>query len=111
MQLSFTMDFDKFIVIIYMNTHNSKIVQKISRNFYKDETITRSDIKRIFRKIDELPVTREFKTKVEMMMIDILVSERSIQNFPDLFLEMNRVDLQAFLLDRMEKTKQDQMRL
>ncbi len=105
MQLSFTMDFDKFIIIVYMDRQNSKIVNKVKRNFYKDETITRDDIKRIFRKIDQLPVTNEFKSKIELIIIDVLVAENEIQNFPDIFLEINRTDLQAFLIDQIAKTK------
>ncbi len=111
MQLFFTMDFDKFIIIVRMDKQNSKIIHKVSRNFYKDETITRDDLKRIFIKIDQLPVTNDFKSKIERLMIDVLVAEHEIQSFPDIFLEINRTDLQAFLMDRMGNTKQDQMRL
>lgn len=111
MQLFFTMDFDKFIVIVRMDKQNSKIIHKVTRNFYKDETITRSDIKRIFLKIDQLPVTNDFKSKIERLMIDVLVAEHEIQSFPDIFLEIDRTDLQAFLMDRMGNTKQDKMRL
>lgn len=105
MQLSFTMDFDKFIIIVYMNQHNNRIVQRIVRNFYKDETITRDDIKRIFLKIDQLPVTKDFKSKIELIMIDVLVAEYAIQNYQDIFLEINRTDLQAFFIDRVAKTR------
>jgi len=105
------MDFDKFIIIVRMDKQNSKIIHKVSRNFYKDETITRDDLKRIFIKIDQLPVTNDFKSKIERLMIDVLVAEHEIQSFPDIFLEINRTDLQAFLMDRMGNTKQDQMRL
>lgn len=111
MQLFFTMDFDKFIIIVRMDKQNSKIIHKFTRNFYKDETITRGDIKRIFLKIDQLPVTSDFKSKIELLIIDVLVAEHEIQSFPDIFLEINRTDLQAFLMDRMGKTKQNQMRL
>jgi hypothetical protein len=88
-----------------MDRQNSKIVNKVTRNFYKDETIARDDIKRIFRKIDQLPVTNEFKSKIELIIIDVLVAENEIQNFPDIFLEINRTDLQAFLIDQIAKTR------
>lgn len=104
-ELFFTMDFDKFIIIVRMDRQNSKIVHKVTRNFYKDETITRDDIKRIFLKIDQLPVTNDFKSKIERIMIDVLVAEQEIQSFPDIFLEINRTDLQAFLLDQLARTK------
>ena len=110
MQLSFTMDFDKFIIIVYMDRSNNRIVQKVKRNFYKDETITRGDIKRIFLKVDQLPVTIDFKSKIERIMIDVLVAEHEIQSFPDIFLELNRTDLQAFLLDQISRTEHDSMK-
>lgn len=110
MQLSFTMDFDKFIIIVHMDRYNSRIVHMVKRNFFKDETISRDDIKRIFLKIDQLPVTNDFKSKIERIMIDVLVAEHEIQSFSDIFLELNRTDLQAFLLDQISRTKHDPMK-
>lgn len=104
MQLSFTMDFDKFIIILHMDRYDNRIVQGVKR-FYKDEKITRDDIKNVFIKIDQLPVKHDFKSKIELYVIDALVREYEIQNYPDIFLEMNRTDLQAFLLDRIAEVK------
>lgn len=109
MQLSFTMDFDKFIIIIYMDRCDNRIMQKAVRKFYKDEKITRDDIKNIFLKVDQLPVTTDFKSRIELYVIDALVREHEIQNYPDIFLEINRTDLQAFLLDRIEEVKQHEI--
>lgn len=109
MQLSFTMDFDKFIIIIYMDRYDNRIFQNAVRNFYKDETITRDEIKNIFIKIDQLPVTKDFKAKIELYVIDALVREHEIHNYPDIFLEIDRTDLQAFLLDRMEEVRQHEI--
>jgi hypothetical protein len=47
----------------------------------------------------------EFKSKIELIIIDVLVAENEIQNFPDIFLEINRTDLQAFLIDQIAKTR------
>lgn len=110
MQLSFTMDFDKFIIIVYVDREDSRFIQKTVRNFYKDEKITRNDIKNIFLKIDQIPLTSEFKSKIELYIIDALAREHEIQNYPDIFLEINRTDLQVFLLDQISRTKHDSMK-